>query len=132
MTSVLATPGPPTITQTLVPFETFSTPFARMLMAPSLEAPPKFSDFMLPESVVTLTYFAPLTTASVVDPGTPLGVQFAAVDQDPLVFRVDVPAQAEPVAIRSIGRKRMNCFIYEIKLSFGISQGLVAFGSIIP
>jgi len=100
-------------------------------MAPSPEEFPKVRDFILPESLETLTYFAPLTTASVVDPGTPLGVQFAAVDQDPLVFRVDVPAQAEPIAIRNTDRNRMNCFILEIKLSFSISQGLVAFGLII-
>jgi hypothetical protein len=100
-------------------------------MAPSPEEFPKVRDFILPESVKTLTYFAPLTTASVVDPGTPLGVQFVAVDQDPLVFKVDVPAQAEPVAIRNNDRNRMNCFILEIKPSFSISQGLVAFGLII-
>ena len=102
-----------------------------MLMAPSPEELPKVRDFILPESVETLTYFAPLTTASLVDPGTPLGVQFAAVDQDPLVIRVDVPAQAEPVAIRHNERKRMNCFILEIKPAFSRSQGLVAFGLII-
>ena len=100
-------------------------------MAPSPEELPKVRDFILPESLETLTYFAPLTTASVVDPGTPLGVQFAAVDQDPLVFRVDVPAQAEPIAIMNTDRNRMNCFILEIKPSFSISQGLVAFGLII-
>ena len=100
-------------------------------MAPSPKEFPKVRDFILPESVVTLTYFAPLTTASVVDPGTPLGVQLVAVDQDPLVFRVDVPAQAEPATKRKMVRKRMNCFISEIKPTFSISQGLVAFGLII-
>ncbi|NBS07121.1 MAG: hypothetical protein EBS69_06950 [Verrucomicrobia bacterium] len=80
-------------------------------MAPSPEEFPKVRDFIMPESVETLTYFAPLTTASVVDPGTPLGVQFVAVDQDPLVFKVEVAAHAEPVAIRKMERKRMNCFI---------------------
>jgi hypothetical protein len=74
-----------------------------------------------------MVYLAALTTASAVDPGTPLGVQFVAVDQYPLVFNVDVAAQAEPVAISNIARKRMNCFICEIKPAFSISQGLVAF-----
>jgi len=100
-------------------------------MAPSPEEFPNVRDFMLPELVDTSVYLAALTTASVVDPGTPLGVQFAAVDQDPLVLKVDVAAQAEPVAISNIGRKRMNCFILEIKPAFSISQGLVAFGLII-
>jgi hypothetical protein len=99
-------------------------------MAPPPKASPKVRDFILPESVETLTYFAPLTTASVVDPGTPLGVQLVAVVQDPLVFKVDVAAHAEPVARRK-ERKRMNCFILEIKPAFSISQGLVAFGLII-
>jgi hypothetical protein len=94
-----------------------------MLMAPSPEALPKVRDLMLPESVETMTYFVPLTTASVVDPGTPLGVQLVAVDQDPLVFKVDVPAQVEPVKIRNIVRTGMKCFMSEIKLTYGISQG---------
>jgi hypothetical protein len=96
-------------------------------MAPSPDPFPNVRVLMLPTSVETLAYFAALIAASVVDPGTPLGVQFEAVDQDPLVFRVDVAAQAEPVAIRSIERKLMNCFISEIKPTFSISQGLVAF-----
>jgi hypothetical protein len=96
-------------------------------MAPSPEEFPNVRDFMLPELVDTSVYLAALTTASVVDPGTPLGVQFAAVDQDPLVFKVDVAAQAEPVTIRKNERKRMNCFISEIKPTFPISQGLVPF-----
>jgi hypothetical protein len=86
---------------------------------------------MLPTSLETVVFLIPLITTSELAAGTPLGVQFAAVDQDPLVFRVDVPAQAEPVAIRNNDRNRMNCFILEIKLSFSISQGLVAFGLII-
>jgi len=98
-----------------------------MLMAPSPDELPKVRVLILPAFVDTMVYLAALTTASVVDPGTPLGVQFAAVDQDPLVLKVDVAAQAEPVAIRSIERKRMNCFISEIKPTFSISQGLVAF-----
>jgi hypothetical protein len=100
-------------------------------MAPSPDELPKVRVLILPAFVDTMVYLAALTTASVVDPGTPLGVQFAAVDQDPLVLKVDVAAQAEPVAIRRIGRKRMNCFILEIKPPFSISQGLVAFGLII-
>jgi hypothetical protein len=100
-------------------------------MAPSPEELPKVRVLILPTSADTMVNFVPLTTASVVDPGTPLGVQFAAVDQDPLVFRVDVPAQAELVAIRNNERKRMNCFILEIKPAFLRSQGLVAFGLII-
>jgi hypothetical protein len=96
-------------------------------MAPSPEEFPNVRDFMLPELVDTSVYLAALTTASVVDPGRPLGVQFAAVDQDPLVFKVDVAAQAEPVTIRKNERKRMNCFISEIKPTFPISQGLVPF-----
>jgi hypothetical protein len=103
-----------------------------MFMAPPPEELPKVRVLILPTSPDTMVYLVPLTTASVVNPGTPLGVQFVASDQDPLLLKVDGAAQAEPVAIRSIGRKRMNCFIYEIKLTFGISQGLVAFGSIIP
>jgi len=102
-----------------------------MLMAPSPEELPKVRVLILPTFDDTMVYFLLFTTASVVDPGTPLGVQFAAVDQDPLVFKVDVAAHAEPVAIRSIERKRMNCFISEIKPTFSISQGLVAFGLII-
>jgi hypothetical protein len=100
-------------------------------MAPSPEELPKVRVLILPTSADTMVYLVPLTTASVVDPGTPLGVQFAAVDQDPLVLKVDVAAQPEPVAISNIGRKRMNCFILEIKPAFSISQGLVAFGLII-
>jgi hypothetical protein len=98
-----------------------------MLMAPSPEELPKVRVLILPTSVETLAYFAPLITASAVDPGTPLGAQFVALDQDPLVFKVDVAAQAEPVAIRKNERKRMNCFISEIKPTFSISQGLVPF-----
>jgi hypothetical protein len=96
-------------------------------MAPSPDELPKVRVLILPAFVDTMVYLAALTTASVVDPGTPLGVQFVAVDQDPLVLKVDVAAQAEPVAIRSIERERMNCFISEIKPIFSISQGLVAF-----
>jgi hypothetical protein len=96
-------------------------------MAPPPKASPKVRDFILPESVETLTYFAPLTTASVVDPGTPLGVQFAGVSQPPLVLKVEVPAHDEPVKIRNIVRTGMKCFISEIKPTFSISQGLVAF-----
>jgi len=102
-----------------------------MLMAPSPDELPRVRVLILPAFVDTMVYLAALTTASVVDPGTPLGVQFVAVDQDPLVFKVDVAAHAEPVAIRKIERKRMNCFISEIKPTFSISQGLVAFGLII-
>jgi len=98
-----------------------------MLMAPSPEELPKVRVLILPTFVDTMVYLVALTTTSVVDPGTPLGVQFVAVDQDPLVFKVDVAAQAEPVAIRKIERKRMNCFISEIKPTFPISQGLVPF-----
>jgi hypothetical protein len=97
-------------------------------MAPPPEELPKVRDLILPTFVDTSAYFAPLITASVVDPGTPLGVQFVVLDQDPLVFRVDVPAHAEPVKTRNIVRPRMKCFISEIKPTFGISQGLVAFG----
>jgi len=82
-----------------------------MLMAPSPEELPKLRVLILPTSADTMVYLVPLTTASVVDPGTPLGVQFVAVDQDPLVFKVEVAAHAEPVAIRKMERKRMNCFI---------------------
>jgi hypothetical protein len=99
-------------------------------MAPSPEELPKVRVLILPTSDDTMVYFVPLTTASVVDPGTPLGVQLVAVVQDPLVFKVDVAAHAEPVARRK-ERKRMNCFILEIKPAFSISQGLVAFGLII-
>ena len=101
-------------------------------MAPSAEELPKVRDFMLPTLLETVVFLIPLITTSEMDVGTALGVQFAALSQPPLLVKVEVAAMAEPVAIRSIGRKRMNCFIYEIKLSFGISQGLVAFGSIIP
>jgi hypothetical protein len=44
---------------------------------------------------------------------------------------VEVPAQVELVKTRNIVSERMKCFIHEIKLTFGISQGLVAFGGII-
>ena len=126
--SVSATPGPPTTRQTLVPFEILRAPLAyNMLMAPSPEELPKVRVLILPTFVETLAYFAPLITASAVDPGTPLGVQFVALDQDPLVFRVDVPAHAEPVTKRKTARRRMNCFISEIKPTFSISQGLVPF-----
>ena len=100
-------------------------------MAPSPEELPKVRVLILPTSDDTMVYLVPLTTASVVDPGTPLGVQFVAVDQDPLLLKVDVAAEAEPVAIRRIERKRMNCFILEIKPAFSRSQGLVPFIRII-
>ena len=82
-----------------------------MLMAPSPEELPKVRVLILPTFVETLAYFAPLTTASTVDPGTPLGVQFVAVDQDPLVFRVDVAAQEEPHNRRRKIMLLMKCFI---------------------
>jgi hypothetical protein len=82
-----------------------------MLMAPSPEELPKVRVLILPTFVETLAYFAPLTTASAVDPGTPLGVQFAAVDQDPLVFKVDVAAQQEPHNRRREIMLLMKCFI---------------------
>jgi hypothetical protein len=83
-----------------------------MLMAPSPEALPKVRVLILPTFVETVVYLVPLTTASAVDPGTPLGVQFAAVDQDPLVFRVDVAAQEEPHSRRREIMLLMKCFIY--------------------
>jgi hypothetical protein len=83
-----------------------------MFIAPSPEELPKVRVLMLPTSVDTMVYLAPLTTASAVDPGTPLGVQFAAVDQDPLVFRVDVAAQQEPHKRRRKTMLLMKCFIY--------------------
>jgi hypothetical protein len=76
----------------------------------------------------TMVYLAPFTTASELDIGTPLGVQFVAIDQDPLVLKVDVPAHDEPVKMRNIVRTGMKCFISEIKPTFPISQGLVTFG----
>ena len=83
---------------------------------------------MLLTLLETMVYLVPLTTTSELDIGTPLGVQFVAVDQDPLVVKVDVAAQADPVKKRNIARTRMKCFISEIKPTFRISQGLVAFG----
>jgi len=99
-----------------------------MLMAPSPETLPKVRDFMLLTLLETMVYLVALTTTSELDIGTPLGVQFVAVDQDPLVVKVDVAAQADPVKKRNIARTRMKCFISEIKPTFRISQGLVAFG----
>jgi hypothetical protein len=83
-----------------------------MLMAPSAEELPKVRVLILPTFVETLAYFAPLITASTVDPGTPLGVQFVAVDQDPSVFKVEVAAQQEPPKRRRKIMLLMNCFIY--------------------
>ncbi|NDB96856.1 MAG: hypothetical protein EBZ78_11970 [Verrucomicrobia bacterium] len=102
-----------------------------MLMAPSPERLPKVRDLMLLTLFETMVYLAPFTTTSELDTGTPLGVQFVTVDQDPLVFKVEVAAHDEPVKIRNIVRTGMKCFISEIKPTFTISQGLVAFGSII-
>jgi hypothetical protein len=99
-----------------------------MLMAPSPEALPKVRDLMLLTLLETMAYLAAFTTASELDIGTPLGVQFPGVSQPPLVLKVDVPAHDEPVKIRNIVRTGMKCFISEIKPTFPISQGLVAFG----
>ncbi|NBT24762.1 hypothetical protein EBT11_09015 [bacterium] len=86
---------------------------------------------MLPTFVETMVYLVPLTTTSAVEPGTPLGLQLVEMDQDPLVLKVEVADQPEPEKIRSTASVRMKCFISEIKPTFTISQGLVAFGSII-